>query len=110
MSVPFDRRRFVLGSGAALASLSLAPRLGAQSRGLDALPTVDGVILRVLTDSSYDTPRVGTSKWVKVKRASISTSDFRKTLHNEWGLAMGVSIAGLFTSGIVGSSREIRRA
>ena len=90
MSLPFDRRRFVLGSGAALASLSLAPRLAAQSRVLDAVPTVDGVILRVLTDSSYDTPRVGSSKWVKVKRASISTTDFRKTLHNEWGLAMAI--------------------
>ncbi len=85
------RREFLLGSTAALAQLALAPAAFAQAGRLDAVPTVDGVTIRVLTDSSYDTPRVGSSKWVKVKRASIGTpTDFRKTLHNEWGLALAL--------------------
>ena len=84
-----DRRHFLQQSGAALAAIALAPRALAQS-GAPQAPTVDAVTLRVLTDSSYDTPRVGSSRWVKVKRASLSTDDFRKTLHNEWGLAMAV--------------------
>jgi 7,8-dihydropterin-6-yl-methyl-4-(beta-D-ribofuranosyl)aminobenzene 5'-phosphate synthase len=47
--------------------------------------------VRIITDSSYDTPRPGTNKWVKVKRAPfISGKDWRKALHNEWGLAMAL--------------------
>ena len=82
------RRGFLLGSAAALAQLAVAPRGLAQS-GLQA-PVVDAVTVRVLTDSSYDTPRVGSSKWVKVRRAGVSASDFRRTLHNEWGLALAL--------------------
>ena len=88
MSMTFDRRRFLQGSGAAMA-LAMAPHATSQPRLLD-VPTVDGVTIRVITDSSYDTPRVGTSKWVKVKRAGLSASDYRKTLHNEWGLALAL--------------------
>ena len=85
------RREFVLASTAALASLALPGAATAQVVRLDPVPTVDGVTIRVITDSSYDTPRVGTSKWVKVKRAGLGTpADFRKTLHNEWGLALAL--------------------
>src|SRR5688572_2274612 len=89
MSAPVRRRDFLLASAAGFTHLALAPRAFAQPTALE-VPVVDALTLRVLTDSSYDTPRVGTSKWVKVKRASISTTDFRKTLHNEWGLAMAL--------------------
>ncbi|MES2561160.1 MAG: MBL fold metallo-hydrolase [Pseudomonadota bacterium] len=55
------------------------------------MPTVDSLIVKVLTDSSYDTPRTETNKWVKVRRAPIiSPVDYRKTLHNEWGLSLAL--------------------
>ena len=85
------RRHFVLGSAALLAQLGLARGAVAELLKAGAVPTVDGLNVKVLTDSSYDTPRPGTSKWVKVKRTPfISTSDYRKALHNEWGLALAL--------------------
>jgi 7,8-dihydropterin-6-yl-methyl-4-(beta-D-ribofuranosyl)aminobenzene 5'-phosphate synthase len=86
-----QRRNFVLGC-AALAS----PWLGlssarAQSTGTLAVPVIDRLTIKVLTDSSYDTPRTTPSQWVKVKRAGLAApGDYRKTLHNEWGLALAL--------------------
>lgn len=81
----------MLGSAAAMAHLAIAPRAFAQPVRLTDVPVVDGLAVRVLTDSSYDTPRVGSSKWVKVKRSALGPADdFRKTLHNEWGLALAL--------------------
>ena len=83
------RRRFLLGS-AALAAPLLLPR-GSVAQSPLAVPTVEAVTVRILTDSSYDTPRPGSNKWVKVKRSGVfSRSDYRKALHNEWGLAMAL--------------------
>jgi len=93
MTPSFRRRQIVLGSAtaAALAPFGFAPRVLAQSSRLAAVPTVDTLTIRVLTDSSYDTPRVGTTKWVKTRRAGlISSTDMRKTLHNEWGLSLAL--------------------
>ena len=85
------RRHFVLGSAALLAQLGLARGAVAEFLKTGAVPTVDSLGIKVLTDSSYDTPRPGTSKWVKVKRTPfISASDYRKALHNEWGLALAL--------------------
>jgi len=90
MNIP-SRRRFVVGSVAVIAACGLPRITSAQSPKLAAVPTVDTLVIRVLTDSSYDTPRAGSSKWVKVKRTSfISTTNFRKALHNEWGLALAL--------------------
>ena len=87
----FDRRHFVLGSAALIAQMGLAQRVAAQATQLGNVPTVDSLTIRVLTDSSYDTPRPGTSKWVKIRRASQgSPTDYRKTLHNEWGLSLAL--------------------
>lgn len=84
-----NRRRFLLGS-AALAVPAFLPRTSFSQAPL-SVPTVDAVAIRVITDSSYDTPRPGTNKWVKVKRSGIySSRDFRKALHNEWGLALAI--------------------
>jgi len=90
MDIP-SRRRFVLGSAAAAAACGL-PRIAlAQAPKIAPVPAVDTLVIKVLTDSSYDTPRAGTSKWVKVKRTSfISTTNYRKALHNEWGLALAL--------------------
>src|SRR5260370_38513002 len=53
-----------------------------------AVPTVDKLAIRVLVDSSYD-------QFFRPKQAngvSIAPpargADFRKTLHNEWGLSL----------------------
>src|SRR5262245_60579571 len=82
-----DRRHFLLASGA-LAALSAAPRW---SRGQAAatlrVPMVDELAVRIVTDSSYDTPRATSQKLVKVLRAPISKAPSTKTLHSEWGLA-----------------------
>src|SRR5712692_10472488 len=82
------RRQFILGSTALLAQAGFARSAFADVFKPGAVPTVDSLSIRVLTDSSYDTPRPGTSKWVKINRSPISSSaDYRKVLHNEWGLS-----------------------
>jgi len=104
MSIDLRRRNIVLGSAtaAALAQLGLARGAFAQSARLDSVPTVDSLTIRVITDSSYDTPKVGQSKWVKTRRAGlVSPYDVRKTLHNEWGLALALE------SRIGGDTRQI---
>jgi 7,8-dihydropterin-6-yl-methyl-4-(beta-D-ribofuranosyl)aminobenzene 5'-phosphate synthase len=93
MSIDLRRRSFVLGSATAvaLAQLGLASRAAAQSAKLASVPEVDSLTIRVITDSSYDTPRVGQSKWVKTRRVGlVSPKDPLKTLHNEWGLALAL--------------------
>lgn len=90
MQINLNRRQFVLGSAAVLAQMGIANPLSAQSPKL-SVPTVDSLTIRVITDSSYDTPRPGNSKWVKVKRNGfISQTDFRKALHSEWGLSLAL--------------------
>lgn len=92
MSIDLRRRSIVLGSATAatLAQFGIAPGASAQSGKL-SVPTVDSLTIRVITDSSYDTPRVGGSKWVKTRRAGlVSPKDVRKTLHSEWGLALAL--------------------
>lgn len=91
MTLRLTRREFVLGSAALAAQAAVPPFAVAQSAPLNPAPTVDSLVMKVLTDSSYDTPRVGTSKWVKVKRVGLGApGNFRKTLHNEWGLALAL--------------------
>lgn len=105
MSLNPRRRSFVLGSAAAaaLAQLGYPGRAFAQGGRLASVPTVDSLAVRVITDSSYDTPRVGQSKWVKTRRAGlVSTRDPLKTLHNEWGLALALE------SRMGGETRQIQ--
>ena len=93
MSINLRRRNIVLGSAtaAALAQFGVAGGAFAQSGRLTRVPTVDSLTVSVITDSSYDTPRVGTSKWVKTRRVGlVSPTDIRKTLHSEWGLALAL--------------------
>jgi len=85
-----SRRRFVLATSALLGSAGLPRAALPQSRTI-RVPTVDSVAVRVLVDSSYDTPRVPVSKLVKVRRSPImSAANYRKALHNEWGLALAI--------------------
>lgn len=85
-----SRRRFVLASSA-LAGIAALPRVAwPQSQPLK-VPAVDSLSVRVLVDSSYDTPRAPASSVVKVRRSPfISDKNFRKALHNEWGLALAL--------------------
>jgi 7,8-dihydropterin-6-yl-methyl-4-(beta-D-ribofuranosyl)aminobenzene 5'-phosphate synthase len=85
------RRQFALGSAALIAQFGLARFTFAEVLKAGAVPTVDWLSIKILTDSSYDTPRPGSNKWVKIKRTPfISPTDYRKALHNEWGLAMAL--------------------
>ena len=102
MRVNRHRRNLVLGSAALAAQAGFATRVFAQSARLDAVPTVDSLTIRVITDSSYDTPRVGQSKWVKTRRAGlVPPSNPLKTFHNEWGLALALE------SRVGGEARQI---
>ena len=91
MAASIQRRKFLLGS-AALA----APGFGihdalAQTAATITAPVIDRLTIKVLVDSSYDTPRASPSPWVKVKRTGLSSpADYRRTLHNEWGLALAL--------------------
>jgi 7,8-dihydropterin-6-yl-methyl-4-(beta-D-ribofuranosyl)aminobenzene 5'-phosphate synthase len=91
MKLGLHRRHFILGSAAAIAQLAFARSSLAELVKVGSVPTVDSLSVKVLTDSSYDTPRAEGSKWVKVKRAGfISRDDYRKGLHSEWGLALAL--------------------
>jgi 7,8-dihydropterin-6-yl-methyl-4-(beta-D-ribofuranosyl)aminobenzene 5'-phosphate synthase len=84
------RRTFLLATAAGAAQCAL-PRLAWSSTRLESVPSVDSLAVTVITDSSYDTPRIESNKWVKVKRSGFySKSDFRRALHNEWGLALAL--------------------
>jgi 7,8-dihydropterin-6-yl-methyl-4-(beta-D-ribofuranosyl)aminobenzene 5'-phosphate synthase len=85
------RRRFVLASGAVLGIGALGRAAFSQASPTLSVPVVDSVAVRVLVDSSYDTPRAPVSKLVKVRRSpTMSSTNFRKALHNEWGLALAL--------------------
>src|SRR6476646_9099075 len=90
MEISLRRRQLLLASGAAaVVPFGLARSSFAQSTV--SVPAVDGLTIRVLVDSSYDTPRTTESKWVKVTRIPTnSRTDFRKALHNQWGLSLAL--------------------
>jgi 7,8-dihydropterin-6-yl-methyl-4-(beta-D-ribofuranosyl)aminobenzene 5'-phosphate synthase len=86
-----NRRRFVLASGALVGTGALGRVALSQPSSTLKVPVVDSLTVRVLIDSSYDTPRAPVSKIVKVRRSPImSAKNFRKALHNEWGLALAL--------------------
>jgi 7,8-dihydropterin-6-yl-methyl-4-(beta-D-ribofuranosyl)aminobenzene 5'-phosphate synthase len=91
MQISLRRRQLMLGSAALLAQAGFTARAIGQALKPDSVPTVDSLTIRVLTDSNYDTPRATPSKAVRVSRVPFaSQTDYRKTLHNEWGLALAL--------------------
>lgn len=91
MIAAINRRQLLSGAAALAAPLGFLGSSSAQPSGTISVPIIDRLTVKVLTDSSYDTPRAPTSTWVKVRRAGLaSAADFRKTLHNEWGLALAL--------------------
>jgi 7,8-dihydropterin-6-yl-methyl-4-(beta-D-ribofuranosyl)aminobenzene 5'-phosphate synthase len=90
MQVSLTRRRVIAGCAALALPFGLS-RGTAQPASLAGVPVVDRLVVTVITDSSYDTPRPSASAWVKVRRVGLaSPTDYRKTLHNEWGLALAL--------------------
>jgi 7,8-dihydropterin-6-yl-methyl-4-(beta-D-ribofuranosyl)aminobenzene 5'-phosphate synthase len=93
MTMLASRRHFMLGSAAVLAQMGFSGSAFTQAPKRLEVPTVDSLTIRVITDSTYDTDRPGASKWVKMRRAPIRLPpgiDWRRTLHNEWGLSLGL--------------------
>jgi 7,8-dihydropterin-6-yl-methyl-4-(beta-D-ribofuranosyl)aminobenzene 5'-phosphate synthase len=92
MKPHLSRRYFLLGSASFLAQAPFWKPTFGQSMKLGAVPVVDSLTVKVLVDSSYDSPRVGTSKWLKVKRTSPYTpaGNIRRVLHNQWGLSLAL--------------------
>jgi 7,8-dihydropterin-6-yl-methyl-4-(beta-D-ribofuranosyl)aminobenzene 5'-phosphate synthase len=86
-----SRRQFVLGSAALLAQAGLTRNVLAQALKQGDVPVVDALVVKVLTDSSYDTPKPPASKLVRVRRSSpFMAAVDRKALHNQWGLALAL--------------------
>lgn len=102
MPKTIDRRDFLLLSSAAFVTQwgFAGP---AAARTAMTVPVVDRLSVKVITDSSYDTPRAPSSKWVKIRRLGLAApGDYRKTLHNEWGLALALeSQAGAETRNLL---------
>ena len=88
MNTNRHRRQLLLGTAAAVSQAFIPGFARAQAPHVDA-PVVDTLTVRVLTDSSYDTPRVGSHKLVKTKRMP-PLGPGRKGFHNEWGLALAI--------------------
>ena len=84
-------RREFLKSSAAMAAVSAAGSFSCIEIGLAApieVPTIDGLAIRVLVDSSYDLFfRPAEVNGVKIAPPA-RLSDFRRSLHNEWGLSL----------------------
>jgi 7,8-dihydropterin-6-yl-methyl-4-(beta-D-ribofuranosyl)aminobenzene 5'-phosphate synthase len=86
----FTRRHFLATSSAMLALAGVTRSSFGQSKSIP-VPTVDTLVVRVLVDSSFDTPKPPASKLVKVRRSPLmSARDYRKVLHNEWGLSLAL--------------------
>ena len=91
MRVDLDRRKLILASAAVAAGAGMSRLPFAQSVKPAAVPTVDALTIRVLTDSAYDTPQVPKSKWVRITRAPTAyRQDVRRTIHSEWGLSLAL--------------------
>jgi 7,8-dihydropterin-6-yl-methyl-4-(beta-D-ribofuranosyl)aminobenzene 5'-phosphate synthase len=87
MKATVTRREFMLGSSAWLALSGIPGNALGQTPGTLKVPVVDSLVVQIITDSSYDTPRPMTHKLVKVRRKPFTVAPSLKTLHSEWGLA-----------------------
>ena len=91
MPKSISRRDFTVGSTLGLAA-ALFPKYvsGQVLSGPNQIPTVDSLSIKVVMDSSHDIfLRAHAPPDVKIKRMS-GFADYRKTLHNQWGLSLAV--------------------
>src|SRR5260221_5756048 len=87
MKATVTRREFMLGSSAWLALSGIPGSALGQAPATLKVPVVDSLVVQIITDSSYDTPRPMTHKLVKGRRKPFTVAASLKTLHSEWGLA-----------------------
>ena len=98
-----SRRDFTIGSAFGLGATLLPRYVSGQSlAGPGQIPTVDALSIKVVMDSNHDIfIRAPAPAAVKVKRTP-GVADYRKTLHNQWGLSLAVeSKAGADTRQIL---------
>jgi 7,8-dihydropterin-6-yl-methyl-4-(beta-D-ribofuranosyl)aminobenzene 5'-phosphate synthase len=91
MSAYLGRRLFVVGSAAFLTQLALFRRAAAQPLTAGAsVPIVDSLTVTVLMDNYQDIfGRIPAPNAVRVRRAA-PPEDWRKTLHNQFGLSLAL--------------------
>jgi 7,8-dihydropterin-6-yl-methyl-4-(beta-D-ribofuranosyl)aminobenzene 5'-phosphate synthase len=89
MANAFNRRSFLLATSAVAGSAGVGSLLPSRSRAASMeVPVVDKLNVRVLVDSSFDTfLRPSQLNGVTIAPAR-SNSDYRRSLHNEWGLSL----------------------
>ena len=90
MSRHIDRRAFLKASSAILAAASVGGLVGSRgafAAAIDA-PLVDKLSIRVLVDSSFDLFFRPTQLNSVTVQPLPRLADFRRTLHNEWGLSL----------------------
>jgi 7,8-dihydropterin-6-yl-methyl-4-(beta-D-ribofuranosyl)aminobenzene 5'-phosphate synthase len=90
-----NRRRLLQSGGGLLALAGLGP-LGSVRAAPLAVPAIDRLRIRVLVDSSFDLFfRPASIQGVRIAPPPRQR-DFRRSLHNEWGLSLWLeSLAGL---------------
>ena len=90
MSRHIDRRAFLKASSAVLAAASAGGLVGSRGAFAAAIeaPLVDKLSIRVLVDSSFDL----FFRPIQLNGVAVQplprVADFRRTLHNEWGLSL----------------------
>jgi 7,8-dihydropterin-6-yl-methyl-4-(beta-D-ribofuranosyl)aminobenzene 5'-phosphate synthase len=90
MSAYLGRRLFVLGSAALLTQMTLFRKAFGKTLTAGSVPTVDSLTITVVMDSNHDIfLRAPTPKAVRIRRTP-GVADWRRTLHNQWGLSLAL--------------------
>lgn len=90
MDAYLGRRMFMFGSAAFLTQMTLFRNAFGQALAAGNVPVIDTLTIRVLMDSSHDIfLRAPTPKGVRIQRTP-GVEDWRKTLHNQWGLSLAL--------------------
>jgi len=88
MNKHMDRRHFLLSSASAAALAAGALPSGSAGAAVLETPDVDKLSIRVLVDSSYDLFFRPNKVNGVVIQPPPRAADFRRSLHNEWGLSL----------------------
>jgi 7,8-dihydropterin-6-yl-methyl-4-(beta-D-ribofuranosyl)aminobenzene 5'-phosphate synthase len=87
MAASFGRREVLQAAGVLAGAVAIGGLRPARAAAID-VPVIDKLTIRVLVDSSFDNFfRPGELNGVSIAPAGRA-SDFRRTLHNEWGLSL----------------------
>ena len=87
MANPFGRREFLQAAGVLGGAVAIGGFRPVKAAAID-VPVIDKLTIRVLVDSSFDS-FLRPSELNGISIAPLGrASDFRRTLHNEWGLSL----------------------